>query len=129
LKASKTADRASKIHVKRLVLVAAILSAWSALATAQSTDPASPSSVERVRAALLSTPPIVIPSEPEERHLGVLTFVPPDTPGEIVRVRVPIGALAANAAHSIAAANHRREERAAKEDVARALAAFLARKP
>jgi hypothetical protein len=110
-------------------LVAALLCGMAmagAQVAAQAGDPASPSSVERVRAALMSTPPsLVIPSGPDERHVGPLTFVPPDTPSEIVRVKVPIGALTAQAAHAVSAAHHRREERAKKEEVAQALAAFL----
>jgi hypothetical protein len=119
---------------KRLVaaLVCGLATARSAQVAAQTAqaaqaaDPASPSSIERVRAALMSNPPpLVIPSGPDEWHLGVLTFLPPDTPGELIRVRLPIGALAAQAARAVTAAQHRREERAAKEEVARALAAFL----
>jgi hypothetical protein len=115
--------------MKSRQLVAALLCGMvtsSAQVAAQAADPASPSSVERVRAALMSTPPpLVIPSGPDERHLGPLTFVPPDTPGELVRVKLPIGALTAQAAHAVSAAHHRREERAAREEAARALAAFL----
>ena len=116
--------------MKSMLLVAVLLGGMDRLLSAQvapqPAEPVSPSSVERVRAALMSSPPsLVIPSVPDERRLGVLTFVPPDAPGEFVRVRVPIGAFAVQAAHAVAAAHHRRQERAAREEVARELAAFL----
>src|SRR5579872_562353 len=104
---------------------------------------ASPSSasVERFRAALQVQQPITsdaaslfIP-KPDEFRLGVLTFVPLDgrlpcpwcvpTPaGQFIAIKVPIGELVGRAAHSVAAARHRRAERAAHAEVMKALADF-----
>jgi len=87
-------------------------------------------SVERVRAALLPQQVvadgtgIVFAPKPEDVRLGVLTFVRPDTAGGIVAIGVPIGAMIRGAAHSIAALQHRRAERAAHAEVVKALAAF-----
>jgi hypothetical protein len=104
---------------------------------AQQSEPSSVS-LERIRAALQSPQPITItsdgvpllvPIKPDEFRLGVLTFVPPDTPSQFVSIRVPVGALASRAAHSIAAAQHRRAERAAHNEVAKALADFQEAQP
>ena len=94
-----------------------------------SVSPSSSASLERVRVALQQQPsPLIvgplIPLPPDERRFGILTFLPPDTRGEFVRVRVPIGALVSGVTHSIATTQHRRAERAAREDVAKALEEF-----
>jgi hypothetical protein len=54
----------------------------------------------------------------------VLTFLPPDTPGEFVRVAFPVGALVSHAVHSTSAARRGHAEKRAHAEVARALADF-----
>jgi hypothetical protein len=66
----------------------------------------------------------MVPIPPAERRFGILTVVPPDTRGEFVSVRVPIGALVTGVAKSIASAQHRRAEKAARAEVAKALEEF-----
>jgi hypothetical protein len=85
----------------------------------------------RVRAALTQqqlvttgAPSLFDGTRPVERQFGFLTFLPPDTPGEFVRVRVPIGAIVGRAAHSVAAAQRHRSESAAHDDVLRVVAAL-----
>jgi hypothetical protein len=97
----------------------------------------SSASVERIRVALQSPQqpidsdgvPLFAPRKPDEFRFGALTFLPPDTPGQFVRIRVPVGALASRAARSIAAAQHRRAENAARDEVAKALAEFQKAQP
>jgi hypothetical protein len=103
---------------------------------AQQSEPSS-ASLKRIRAALQSPQqpisgdgvPLFTVSKPDEFRLGVLTFLPPDAPGEFVRIRVPVGALASHAVHSIATAHHRRADNAARDEVARALAEFQQARP
>jgi hypothetical protein len=103
---------------------------------AQKPEPSS-ASVERIRAALQSQQqpinsngvPLFAPSKPDEVHWGLLTFLPPDTPGQFVSIRVPVGDLVSRAAHSIAAAQHRRVENAAHAEVVKALAEFQQAQP
>jgi hypothetical protein len=88
-----------------------------------------PASVERIRIALESPqPPLNIdgarPTKPDETHWGVLTFVAPDSPGQMLKVRVPVGDLVGRAAHSVAASQHRRAEKAAHAEAVKALAEF-----
>jgi hypothetical protein len=91
----------------------------------------------KIRAALQSPQqpisvdgvPVFTVSKPDEFRVRVLTFLPPDAPGQFVRIRVPVGALASRAVHSIADAHHRRAENAARDDVARALAEFQRAQP
>jgi hypothetical protein len=98
---------------------------------AQESEPSSVS-LKRIRAALQSPQqpissdgvPLFGPIKPDEVRLGALTFRPLDTPGQFVSIRVPVGAVASRAAHSIVAAKHRRAENAARDEVARALAEF-----
>jgi hypothetical protein len=109
-----------------LVLLGGVLSVGAQQSEFHST------SVERIRVALQSPQqpinsdgvPFFVPRKPDEFRLGVLTFVPPDTSGQFVSIKVPVGALASRAAHSIAAAQHRRAENAARDEVAMALAGF-----
>ena len=92
----------------------------------------SPVSVERTRIALESPqPPLSIdgmpffgPTKPDETHWGAVTFVPPNSPGRMVNVRVPVGGLVIRTAHSVAAAQHHRAEKAAHAEVMKALAEF-----
>jgi len=122
-----------------LAAIAVIVAGVSSIRAQQSESgaPASSASVERIRAALQSPQqpfssdgvPLFAPSKPDEFRLGILTFLPPDTPGQFVSIRVPVGALASRAAHSIAAAHHRRAENAARDEVAKALAEFQKAQP
>ena len=56
------------------------------------------------------------------RALWALTFVPPETPGQFVSVRMPIGAFASRTAHAFTVAQHRRAEDAARREVAQMVA-------
>jgi hypothetical protein len=119
-----------------LLLVVVALLGGVRVVRAQQSEP-STVSVERIRAALQSpqqstnsngVPPFA-PSKPDEFHWDILTFVPPDAPGQFVSVKVPIGDLVSRAAHSVAAAQHRRAENAAHAEVVKALADFQATPP
>jgi hypothetical protein len=55
---------------------------------------------------------------------GVVTFVTPETRGGAVRVRIPAGDLAMRAARAMGGIERRRSERAAREEVARAIQAL-----
>jgi hypothetical protein len=125
-------NAARTLLVAITALVGGVTPVW-----AQESEPSS-ASLDRIRAALQSPQPITItsdgvpifaPSKPDEVPLGVLTFVPPDTPGQFAGIRVPIGALVSRAAHSIAAGQHRRAENAARDEVAKALAEFQKAQP
>jgi hypothetical protein len=79
-------------------------------------------SLERISLALQQPLPIVrdltsVESAPP-RTLGIFTLVPPQLPGEIIRVSVPIGELVSQAFRDVAAANQRRQEAAARRRVA-----------
>ena len=79
----------------------------------------------------LSPPRLIIradelfPITPPPR-LGVLTLVPPQTNGEIIRVGIPVGELISKATRSISDANHRRAERKADDRVRKDLEQFIA---
>jgi hypothetical protein len=113
------------------VVIAAIAGGPSA-ANAQQAEPSS-ALIQRVQSALQSPQSSVrgealvspLPGQPEGWRVGVLTFLPADAPGQFVRIRVPVGALASRAVRSAAAAQHRRAESAAQREVALTLAAFL----
>jgi len=87
-------------------------------------------SVERVRAGLQrqSQPgsSVLTWTEPPPKKLGIFTLVSPREPGEMVRLRLPIGELVAKAAQGVSAANQRRRETSARHDVQKALTAFIA---
>ena len=127
------------LNAARAVLVVITALAGGVISVrAQQSEPSSVS-LERIRAALQSSQqpititsdgvPLLVPIKPDEFRLGVLTFVPPDAPGQFVSIRVPVRALASRAAHSIAGAQHRRAERAARNEVAKALAEFQQAQP
>lgn len=86
--------------------------------------------VERVSVALLR--PLRLDSgvfswtNPSPRKLGVFTIEPPTAPGEVLRVRLPIGELVSKAARSVTAAHQGRREAAARREVEAALRAFCA---
>lgn len=101
-----------------IVLIGALACPLSPV-NAQQSD--SPGSLERVRVALQRPQSLtggLNPPALDERRIGPLTFAPPEARGEFVRVRVPVGALVGRLTHSIAAARHRRAERAARVEVA-----------
>jgi hypothetical protein len=117
--------------LRTLLVVVAALLGWVHSVAAQQSEPSS-ASVDHIRTALQSPQhpftsdgvPLLAPSEPDVFRVGVLTFLPPTTPGQFVSIGVPIGALASRAAHSIAVAQHRRAQNAARDEVAGALAEF-----
>ena len=98
---------------------------------AQQSEPSS-ASLDRIRAALQNSQQLAgsdgvgvsAPLAPDGFRWGVLTLLPPDTRGQFVRVRVPVGAFATRAVHSITAAHQHRAESAARHEVAKALAEF-----
>jgi hypothetical protein len=118
-----------------LVVITALVGGIMAVG-AQESVPSS-ASLKRIRAALQSPQqpissdgvPLFSPGKPDKIQLGIVTFLPPDSPGEVVSMRVPVGALISRAAHSVAAAQHRRAERAAGDEVAKALAEFQRAQP
>jgi len=115
-----------------IVVIAALACSYAltVLKAQEVNSPSSSASLERVRVALQQRQPSpvivgpLVPIPPDEWRFGILTFLPPDTRGEFVRVRVPIGALVSGVAHSIAATQRHRDEKAAREDVAKALEEF-----
>ena len=113
------------LRATSLVLLVALVLPGPALAQADER------SVQRVRTALQTESLVGAAAhrwiDPPPRTLGILTFLTPTEPGEIVRVRVPIGELVAGAAHRMSAATRRRQEAAARREVEAALAAFKAR--
>jgi hypothetical protein len=66
--------------------------------------------------------------EPEPRRFGIVTLLPPQSPGEAIRAMVPVGEIAARAGHAISTARYRRTERKAREAVQRDLDAFHTRR-
>ena len=86
-------------------------------------------SLERIRLVLQQPLPIMPSAVPVEeslpKKLGIFTLVPPTGRGEMVRVSVPIGELVSRAFKSVAAANHRRQEAAARREVQAALTWFV----
>jgi hypothetical protein len=129
-------NAARTVLVVITALVGSVIPVWAQQSGSPST------SLDRIRAALQSPQPIIITSDgvpllvpikpdefPDEFWLGVLRFVRPDTPGLFVEIRVPVGALASRAAHSVAATQRRRAENAARDEVAEALAEFHKAQP
>jgi hypothetical protein len=91
----------------------------------------SSTTVERVRLALngsqrpgLTSPTLPPLTEPAPTRLGILTLGPPQTNGQFVSVAVPVGDLVMRAVQTVSAAQHRRDERKAREEVRRALQDF-----
>jgi hypothetical protein len=120
--------------IARGVLTLVLVAVTSVAARAQDPAPeqAAPftPSQERIRAALQqqawisASQNLFAPAPSHDFHLGPLTFVSPDTRGQFVAVKVPIGELAMSTVHSVAAARQRRAERAAHAEVVEALARF-----
>lgn len=101
-------------------------------------QPNSAASVDRVRLALerlqqhpttLTIPTLQPWTAPAPGRLGILTLLPPQTDGQLIRVGVPIGDLAVRAGHAVSSARHRRAERKSSERVQRALQDFQAQRP
>ena len=90
-------------------------------------------SLERISLALQQPLPTVRGVSPVEsaspKTFGIFTLVPPTGRGEIVRVSVPIGELVSRAFKGVAAANHRRQEAAARRRVEAALTWFAEQQP
>jgi len=86
-------------------------------------------SLERIRLALERPAAVVPGAVPVQgdapKKLGFVTLVPPTGRGEMIRVAVPIGELISRGLKGIAAANHRRQEAAARREVETALARFV----
>ena len=92
-------------------------------------QPASASSNERIRVALQNPPALAagVPlTDAVHRTLGILTLIPPQYPGELIRVSLPIGELVARGVRGLRAAKYARAERNAREAVQRALSDFEA---
>lgn len=79
------------------------------------------SSLDRIRVALDQPLPVgrgAVPAEgAQPKTFGILTLVPPTLPGEMIRVSIPIGELVSRGFKSVASANKRRQEAAARRDV------------
>jgi hypothetical protein len=106
----------------------------AASAGAQPSDP--PLSVESLQVALQKSqqPSILIPAvppwvAPAATRLGILTFVPPDMNGQMVKVVFPVGELTSRAAHALSTARRRRAERKAHDEILHELREFLAQGP
>lgn len=94
-----------------------VSAALAAPAVAQPRDPA----VQRLSLALQQPAPIAggldLGKFTPPRTFGIFTVVAPELRGEMIRVSVPVGALVSQAYRSVAAANRRRQERAARRQV------------
>ena len=86
-------------------------------------------SLERISLALQQPSSIVRSVSPVERpsptRLGILTLVPPASPGEMIRVSIPVGEFVTRAFRGLAAANQRRQATAARRRVEAELEAFV----
>ena len=116
------------MRILSAVLIAVCCGAGSAAAQQPSAATAapldSPESLERIRVGLANPQqPLVIDGsslltttdEPKTYHLGMLTFLTPETRGEAVSVGVPIGEIVMKVPHAISAARHRHAEKAAQD--------------
>jgi hypothetical protein len=94
--------------------------------SAQGTDRA----VERISTALQRQSAFVSSLgpwiDPPPKKLGILTVRTPMGTGEMVRLSLPIGELISRAVQGTSAANHRRRETSARQDVQKALNTFTA---
>ena len=78
------------------------------------------SSLQRIRLALQQPPAGVVVGPIDSaapKTFGIFTLLPPTGPGEMVRVSVPVGEFVSRAFKGVAAANHRRQETAARRRV------------
>lgn len=101
--------------MKRLARGLLVALTCSAALAAQERD----RSLDRIGLALQQPPEIVVGvvESPLPKTFGVFTLVPPTGPGEVLRMSVPIGEFVTRAFRSVAAANHRRQESAARRKV------------
>ena len=111
--------------MRRLLAGLLVATAWSSSTLAQEQD----RSLERISIALQQPAPIVggtaLPdTSTASIKFGIVSFVQPTLPGEMVRVSLPIGELVSRAFEGVAAARRRREEAAARREVEAALKAF-----
>ena len=111
--------------MRRLSAGLLIATVWSSFTLAQEQD----RSLERISIALQQPAPIVggtaLPdTSAAPIKFGIISFVQPTLPGEMVRVSLPIGELVSRAFEGVAAARRRREEAAARREVEAALKAF-----
>jgi hypothetical protein len=121
----------------RIIVGASFLIIVCLAASAEAQQPNPPTSIERVWLGLqrpqqqpgLNVPTLPSWMDPAPRRLGMLTLLPPQTNGGLIRVAVPVGDLAARAARAVSSARHRRAERKASERVQRALQNFQAQLP
>ena len=90
-------------------------------------------SLEQIAFALQQPHPLIRSIDPgetaEPRTFGVFTFVPPELPGEFVRISVPIGELVSRAFRGISEAKQRRQEETARRRVEADLKWFAAQHP
>jgi hypothetical protein len=113
-------------RIRSAVAVQLIAVLGVSVGAAQQTDP--PGSVDERRIFLQTAAPsvLIIPVEPLwpapiARHFGILTILPPDEGGEMLKASLPIGDLANRATRAISNAQRRRAVRKAEGDVLRTL--------
>ena len=86
---------------------------------------------DRVRIAVQRQPRMNVGlptwADPPVRRLGILVLEPPVMPGELIRLRLPVGELVLKVARGVVAKNQRRREVGARREVQTALTAFLAK--
>ena len=116
----------------RITAGASIIAVVAVVAAAEAQQSNPPVSAASVRAALQASkqpslwitptlPPWVAPGP---TRLGILTFYPPDTKGEMVKVMVPVGQLVTSVTQAVSNVQRRRAERKALAEVQRALQDF-----
>lgn len=115
--------------MKRLVLGLLLSSLVTAMARGQEAD----RSLHRIGLGLEQPLPTLrarlTDATTQRRTLGIFTMVPPERPGELVRISVPVGELVTRAFNGVAVANRRRHEAAARRQVAAALEEFARQRP
>jgi hypothetical protein len=130
-------ERARREGRMRIIVASSFLIIVCLAASAEAQQPNPPTSIERVWLGLqrpqqqpgLNIPTLPSWMDPGPRRLGILTLLPPQANGGLIRVAVPVGDLAARAARAVSSARHRRAERRASERVQRALQNFQAQLP
>lgn len=105
--------------------------AQQATVAPDSASETTPSVRKSIFEASLQSPVLTTPNLPPWVALapttfGVFTFTTPETRGGFVNITLPIGDLAMHAARGLGALERRRAERAARDEVAHAIAAFQA---
>jgi len=111
--------------MRRLSAGLLVATVWSSSTLAQEPD----RHLERISIALQQPAPVVggiVPPDTSTAPIkfGIVSFVQPTLPGEMVRVSLPIGELVSRAFEGVAAARRRRQEAAARREVEAALKAF-----